>query len=1028
MKNSNNSRNKIRTLRGDKGETLRIVSKTLFLCLLLVIAAGAFGFGRWVNDVLADTPDLDTNRIFANVSTLIFDQDGELIIEEGIERREWVQFHEISQVMIDAILAIEDARFFDHYGVDWTRTMMAVRYSLESILTGSESLQGGSTLTQQLINRTHLLLEDGDRDTTVERKLQEILLAIQLERQFSKEQIIEAYLNFAPFGGRVFGVQAAAQFYFGVDASDLNLSQAATLAGLVQRPNVHRPDWNAIQAQIRRNEVLNLMVHHGFITPQLRDLAAAEPITDLLVYNEIDRSEITRYQPFINRVLDEAFQRFGINPMGGYRIYTTLDREAQGFVYDLLTTNAHFNWQDEAMQTAVSMIGNDGRIRALASRELLREDNLERGFNLAVDGRRQPGSASKPIWVYAPAMEYLDWGTGNMIMDELFGYGGGIDPRPIGGGIVRNWNVQYHGRVSVRNAMDWSWNVPAVKTMNAVTREHDTPETVMGFIESLGIPAYINQQGQRVLYESHAIGSHPVSTLQMAGAYAAFANGGTFTEPFTIERIVAPDGTILYNTAENHRSERVMSEATAYMITDTLRTTVTQGTGQWQVNVPNQWVAGKTGTTNFGDAERRELRVRPGGVPDVWFVGYSMDYTVAVWTGYESIRSGDYLIGGERNIAMQLFSIIMRELNTAGMRRPERPATVVERRVEWQSGSEDGEVCLPSSATPSSFTRLELFHSHAVPTCVSDVFTGGTAAAEEPEAPINFEAVSGGGTTINFTWESSIGTGGINTSMSLSQVEAARDRARGMTRGQSNITAALRDLSPGEGEAVMMIERIRAGARSGDMRYLVIGVLGNGTTTELTTTTSNYATVTLSRNQAATIQSFHVIARSSGGSSDPSNAQPNSGFIDPSELDIEIPNMADLDWTRNQAEMWANEEGISVTFTAEYSSTIQENLVIRTNPSGSIRADQTLRIVISRGPEPQLIPGMPIDPTDPTDDPVPPSTEETETPGSDPEVDPFNLNPGLSDVIHVGNFDHHENERAARLFAVVLERFRGIKF
>ena len=173
-----------------------------------------------------------------------------------------------------------------------------------------------------------------------------------------------------------------------------------------------------------------------------------------------------------------------------------------------------------------------------------------------------------------------------------------------------------------------------------------------------------------------------MSPLQIAGAYSAFAAGGVFTEPFTIERIVAPDGEILY---ESPHSERVMSEATAYMITSTLRSTMTHGSGQ-RAQVSGQWLAGKTGTTNFPDEIRQRWNLRFGAVPDVWFAGFSMDYTVAIWTGYESINDGTFLIGTDRNIPRDLFGIIMTELNTAGMAAPERPSTVVRRDVEWQSG------------------------------------------------------------------------------------------------------------------------------------------------------------------------------------------------------------------------------------------------------------------------------------------------------------------------------------------------------
>ena len=554
-------------------------------------------------------------------------------------------------------------------------------------------------------------------------------------------------------------------------------------------------------------------------------------------------------------------------------------------------------------------------------------------------------------------------------------------------------------------------NIPAIKAMNAVTREFDY-DTVVDFVERLGIPPY--PEG---LFESHAIGSHPVSPLQIASAYSAFATGGIFTEPFTIERIIAPNGDILYETPH---SDRVMSEATAYMITSTLRSTMTQGSGQ-PAQVPGQWLAGKTGTTNFSDEIRQRWNIPFGAVPDVWFAGYSMDYTVAIWTGYHSINDGTFLIGADRNIPRQLFQIIMSELNTAGMNAPERPSTVVSHNVEWHSGDEDGEVCFPSAATPGSFIRSELFHADAIPTCTSTVFSGSISA---PDAPENFAVSAGGGMALNFTWEHS-NIGASNVTLSLAEATEARDRARALTRGQTRITDALRNLDPGEAEAQMMMNRINAGARGGELNYVVIGVLANGTTRELVSTELNSVSYTLSISEAATIQSFHVIARTSGGSSGPSNSVLNTGFVEMPDT-IPIPDMASLGWTRNQAEMWAQEYGVPVVFDAEYSNTVPEHLVTRTNPTDSVILGQTLRVFISRGPEPDLpnIPGMPH-PPDPGDD----DDEPVDGPG-DPDdtdnLDPFDISPGLEDVINVGNTSYNQNGRSSRIFAAVLERFKGV--
>jgi len=969
-----------KTKGGNFADTLKLALRTLLFCALVAVAAGLTILGLQVHAMLEQTPTLDTSRIFQANSTIVFDRHDNPIYESGIQRSEWVQFSEIAPVMIDAILAIEDARFFEHYGVDWSRTLVAVMYTVQNVVTGVDSIQGGSTITQQLINMTHLLTESGDREVTIERKVQEIFLSIQLEREFSKEQILEAYLNFAPFGGRIFGIQAASEFYFGVNASELTLSQAATLAGIVQLPNAHRPDWFAQNTQARRDVVLDMMVRHGFITQELSDLAAAEPITDLLVYSEVILDQNHRYRPFIDRVLEEAYTRFGINPTGGYEIFTTLDPDTQSFVYDLLTTDEHYWWPNEEIQTAIAMIENDGRVRALGGREMLRTENVQRGFILAADGLRSPGSVSKPIWAYGPAIEYLDWGTGTMINDELFAFGGGAGP------IVRNWNNQYNGRMSVDHAMYVSWNIPAVKAFNAVVEAHGI-ERMTEFVNNLGIPAL----GDYGFTEAYAIGgmTHGVSALQMAGAYAAFANEGVFNEPFTIERIIAPDGSILYGDSD---PVRVMSEATAYMVTDTLRNVITQpqGTGRMIGDLaPGQWLAGKTGTTNFDDALQSRFNFPMGAVPEVWFAGFSMDYTIAIWTGYEHINDGNFVDIPQQEIPRRLFAILMNQFNTAGDRRPTRPATVVSANVEWQSGSRDGEACFPSANTPQSFIRTGLFHAHAQPTCTSNRFSA-------PSAPTNFAATSGSGSTLNFTWDHI-----DNLPMTRSQAVAARDQARWMTHGQSHITQALLNLNPSEAEAVMIIDQIDA---IGETEYVVIATLAGGGSRELATTTDDSLSYTLSSNDLRTIESFHVIARfsNSGMSSGASNSVANANLVDASEFEIAIPNMTG--WGIAQAVEWANLNDVAFSWADEHSDTIARDLIITTNPTGTMQIDDVLIIVVSLGPPDQFpeIPGFP-NPEDPD------GPEEPNHPGEGEDPDNSNL-----------------QASSPNLIIAILERFRQI--
>jgi len=743
-----------------------------------------------------------------------------------------------------------------------------------------------------------------------------------------------------------------------------------------------------------------------------------------------------RYEPFINRVLDEANERFDINPMGGYRIETTLNREAQGFIYDLMTTDAHFGWQyqDERLLTAVAMIGNDGQIVALAGRDELDvfgSDNIDRGFSLAANGIRQPGSSAKPVWAYGPAMEHLGWGTGTMINDELFAFGGGPG-NPLGSGpILRNWDHRFRGRVTVTNAMVQSWNVPAVKAMNAVG-----DELVVDFVERLGIPPY--PEG---LYESHAIGTHPVTALQMAGAYSAFANGGTFIEPFTITRITAPNGDIIY---EPPHSERVMSEATAYMISHTLRQSLIDPLGTATLineRVPDQWLAGKTGTTDFETELMNRFGMPETAVPEVWFVGYSMDYTVAIWSGYPERNDGTFVDVNEQLIPRNLFSVIMRELNTAGDRSPERPSTVVQHMVEWQSGSVDGEVCFPSGATPGAFTRSEFFHVDSPPTCTSTRFTGGvTVSADVPDAPTNFRVDYGGGTTLNFAWDHSSSGGSSSSSdgnliLSLSEATAARDTAISLTRGQTHITDALRNLNPGEAEANMMIDQINAGAVAGGggsgIGYAVIGTYADGGTREITGSTSNSVSYSFSIADLGAIQSFHVIARSSGGSSGPSNVVPNNNLVEVSDLEIPVPDM--VNWTLEQVLRWADVHGLYREVFGEFSDTIEVDRVISTYPTGSMTQDQVLTIVVSLGPEPELpelpeMPGLP----DPEDPEYPADPEDPEYPvdpaaeSEDPEANSrlFDISPGLDDIIHIGNFNYSRNGRITQMLDAALERVR----
>ncbi len=366
-----------------------ILKGFLLVGLLGGIAAMMIG-GFIILKTIETAPKLDISKIYATESSYIYDMNGNVIDELGIQKREWVTYNEISPVMIDAIVSIEDSKFFEHPGVDWQRFLVAALTNLKS----KDFDQGASTLTQQLIKQSHLTSEK-----KISRKIQEIYLSLQIEKVLTKEQIIEAYLNFSPFGGSINGIQKAAEYYFGKDASDLTLSEAATLAGIVQIPNVYRPDEYPDRTEERRNTVLQLMVKHGYITKEMATLASAKPITDMLVYHKSGVDDKTKYQSFIDAVLNEVQDKYGLDPYSGLQIYTTMDPYAQEKVYEIQNDSElwpTFPGTDSQLQSGiVFMDTQNGKVRAIGGGT----NEGERTYNLATQLKRQPGSTAKPSQV-----------------------------------------------------------------------------------------------------------------------------------------------------------------------------------------------------------------------------------------------------------------------------------------------------------------------------------------------------------------------------------------------------------------------------------------------------------------------------------------------------------------------------------------------------------------------------------------------------------------------------------------------------
>ncbi|MFP5116418.1 transglycosylase domain-containing protein [Bacillaceae bacterium C204] len=617
-----------------KGSWLK---KVIIVCLVLGLVstgAGTISFASMIKD----TPDLDASKLVDPLSTKFYDKNGSFIYEYGKEKRTKITYDQVPKVLEQAFIATEDSHFYEHHGIDIKRTAKAIFVNI----TGDFGSQGGSTITQQVIKNSFLTPEK-----TLKRKVQEWDLAYQLEQKYSKHDILMMYLNKIYLGNRSYGVAAAAKNYYGIEANDLKkltLAQAAMLAGMPQSPNNYDPTKpeNKEAATNRRNIVLSSMLRDGYITEKQLKEASKVPVTEGLVPKSTQQS--MPYEAFLDAVVKEVKGKLKDVDIStdGLSIYTTLDPKAQDYADKMLNTNEIIAYPDASFQGAFAFLDTKtGEVRAIGSgRNDYKAEFL--GNNFAVDIRRQPGSTFKPIFDYGPVIENLKWSTGHLINDQQTSYSTG---QPIS-----NWDHQYHGMLTIRSALNHSYNIPALLTLRAVGMDK-----AKDFAEKLGMTFKNNQ-----VYESYSIGSNTVSPLAMAGAYSAFGNNGNYNKPHFVEKVVLPNGKVVHFT---EKSKRVMHDYTAYMVTDMLRSVVKDGGGA-MADVPGLYVVGKTGTTNFDSQTRAKFGYPDNATNDSWFVGYTPQYTMAVWTGYAQNSPGNYMDGTTTQIAKNMFKTMMQSFGT----------------------------------------------------------------------------------------------------------------------------------------------------------------------------------------------------------------------------------------------------------------------------------------------------------------------------------------------------------------------------
>ncbi|MQW22089.1 penicillin-binding protein [Lactococcus sp. dk322] len=595
----------------------------LFSAILLAVIAGGSIFVYYAKDA----PKLDLTKLSSAPSSQFLDASGNVIATMGTENRTLVETDNIPVQLVNAVTSIEDHRFFSTRGIDPVRIAGSFMHNLKG-----GSLNGGSTLDMQLIKLGMFSTDASDRNLRV--KIQEAWLALQLDQKWTKEQIFTAYVNKVNMANGYYGMGTAAKAYYGKDLTALSIAQIALLAGMPQAPTTYNPYTNPTAAKYRRDLVIEAMYKYGKITDAERKTALATPIKDGL--QPLKQSvTIPRYADnFLKEAKAQADELAGVDTANaGVKVYTTLDTAAQQNLYNIVNTDTYVNYPDKDLQVASTVVNvQTGAVVAqIGGRNT--PSNVTFGTNEAVQTNRDWGSAMKPLVDYGPAFEDgIYTSTADTVSDEPTTYPDGT--------ALKNWNNSYLGTMTVKSALQYSRNIPAVKTLIKVglTNSND-------FLNKVGIdlsPLVWSNAISSNLSHSTKSSAKGVNSVRMASAYAAFANEGVYTKPYYVTKIVFSDGREIDYKPEKSQA---MKASTAYVITDMLKGVVqlpisTSAGGN--ANVPGLTaLAGKTGTSNYDDTERAEIDKKYGSIsgmvsPDENFVGYTPQYSMSVWTGYKN--------------------------------------------------------------------------------------------------------------------------------------------------------------------------------------------------------------------------------------------------------------------------------------------------------------------------------------------------------------------------------------------------------
>ena len=668
--------------------------KKVVIILLILFILGVIAAVGFVMVIAATAGKFDPNKLYSKEASTLLDSNNEVFATLGSEMRKKITYDQMSEEMINAIVATEDSRFFEHNGFDLPRFIKA---SFGQAM--GQNAGGASTLTMQ-VSKNQFTSTESSGIAGIKRKFTDIYIAMfQIEKKYSKQQILEFYANSYYLGSGAYGVEQAAKTYFDKSAKDLNVSEAAMIAGMFQSPVAFDPNLNPDKTETRRKLVLSLMKRHGYISNTEYEIAKDMTVDKIVIKGRSASSTGSEYQGFIDTVAEEVEDKTGYNPYSySMKIYTTMDKDKQNKVNAIMKGES-FDWENDAVQAGV--IALDTKTGAIVAVGSGRNKTGARSRNNATQIKRQIGSTAKPMYDYGPAIEYNNWNPSHMIIDDHHSYSDGTE--------INNWDGGYKGLMTIRQALIESRNIPALKTFQSLKNED-----IKKFVQSIGLSPEVDSTG--FMHEAHAIGGYTgESPMTVAAAYESFANGGNYVKPYSFTKIeFDKDGKTYDNTP---KKESVMSAETAYMVTDMLIDTGKNALGAYS-NVNGAQFGAKTGTTNF-DKKTLAARGFPDyAVNDLWVAGISPDYSIAVWYGYEDNSSGLYnKFGSSQN--SRLFQAVAKNFFKSDSTFS-KPEGIVEVAVEQNTGTP----LLPGPNAPASAITTEIFKSGSTPSETSARFNG----------------------------------------------------------------------------------------------------------------------------------------------------------------------------------------------------------------------------------------------------------------------------------------------------------------